>query len=43
MTPEEVATLTIDQMVGPEDASVVRPTVFNCWISFAPVFSCMYC
>ena len=35
--------LTIDKMVGPDALAVVRPTLFTCWISFAPVFIFMYC
>ena len=28
---------------GPDAVSAVRPTRFNCLISFATVFSCIYC
>ena len=28
--------------LGPDVVSVVKPTGFNCWISFTPVFSCIF-
>ena len=35
--------LSIDEIVGPDALAVVKPTGFSCWISFATVFSLIYC
>ena len=39
----ELNTYLLMRWLGPDALAVVKPTGFTCWISFALVFSFMYC